>query len=53
MEAVGRAYKGKASAVRYAQREWIGEHVPDRDQWVVEYRHEPDGWWVYIGERGK
>ena len=50
MERVGKAYKVKGAAVRYARREWTGEHVADRGQWRVEYREDPDGWWVYIEE---
>ena len=47
---VGKAYASKRSAQAYAQREWIGEHVSDRAQWIIDIREDADGWWCYISE---
>ena len=48
---VGQAYKSKRSAQAYAERNWTGPQVPDRDDWIIEIQQDEDGWWCYIRAR--
>lgn len=48
---VGQAYASKRSAQAYADRNWIGPKVQDRDCWQIEIRKDDDGWWCYILHR--
>jgi hypothetical protein len=47
---VGKPYASKRSAQAYADRNWTGPDVPDRDNWHIDVRHDEDGWWCYITE---